>query len=80
VAPKNDVTESVSTGDEVVVVTLPRSEYLILRDMLVKQKSLNWISKYARNVLFVFAGGIIAIIALYDNVINWIKVILNTQS
>ena len=48
--------------DEVVNVTLSRRDYEVMREIIDRQKSLNWVGKYVRNVLFVFAGGILTLI------------------
>ncbi len=52
--------------DEVVNVMLPKADYLIMRQIIDRQKSLNWIGKYFRNVIFVAAAGLIALIAFGD--------------
>ena len=54
--------------DEVINVTLPKQDYIIMREMIEKQKSLNWIGKYVRNILFVAAGGLLTMMALGDQI------------
>jgi hypothetical protein len=61
VAKKEDL--NLKELDEVINVTLPKADYIILREMLEKQKSLNWIGKYVRNILFVTVGGLLSLIA-----------------
>lgn len=55
-------------NDEVIEVTLSRSDYATLRDMIEKQKSLTFIGKYIRNVVFVAAGGVLGLLAFGDSI------------
>ncbi len=61
------------TEDDVIDVRMPRKDYEIMRDMIARQKALNWIGKWVKQVVFVTAGGIITILALWD----WISKFLN---
>ena len=63
----NEVT-STSTDDELVIVTLTRADYNVLRDIVNRQKSLNWVGRYVKNVLFVAAGGIITLLVFGEQV------------
>lgn len=54
--------------DEIINVTLPKQDYVIMREMIERQKSLNWIGRYFRNVLFVAAGGLITLVAFGDQI------------
>ena len=63
-APPNKTDPQIA--DEVINVTLSRSDYETLRDIIDRQKSLSWLGKWAKNVLFVAAGGILALIAFGD--------------
>lgn len=58
--------------DEVVVVTLSRKDYLIIKEMIEERRSLKWFGKWIRNFLFIAAGGLLSLIALGD----WAKHIL----
>ncbi len=64
--PKKDPT--LNEKDEVVNVTLPKDDYLIMREMIERQRSLNWIGKYVRNILFVTVGGLLTLIAFGEQV------------
>ena len=55
--------------DDVIDVRMPRKDYEIMRDMINKQKALNWVGRWVKQVVFVAAGGILTVIALWD----WIK-------
>lgn len=68
-ANKYDLNEQ----DEIINVTLPKQDYVIMREMIDKQKSLNWFGRYARNVLFVAAGGLLALLAFGEQ----FKLLLN---
>ncbi len=57
-----------SEMDEVINVTLSKTDYLIMREMIEKQKSLNWIGKYIRNILFVTVGGLLTLIAFGEQI------------
>jgi len=59
---------STSTDDELVIVTLTRADYNVLRDIVNRQKSLNWVGRYVKNVLFVAAGGIITLLVFGEQV------------
>ena len=63
---KNKKEDYFDGQDEIINVMLPKSDYKIMRDMIDRQKSLNWIGRYFRNVVFVAAGGLIALIAFGD--------------
>lgn len=76
-APKKFPVESYS-GDEVITVTMSREDYETLRNMIAKEKSLSWIGKYMRNVLFVFAGGILTIIAFYHQIETGFKALVRS--
>jgi hypothetical protein len=52
--------------DELINVILPKSDYKIMRDIIERQKSLNWFGRYFRNIIFVAAGGLLALIAFGD--------------
>lgn len=54
--------------DEIINVTLPKQDYIIMREIIERQKSLNWFGRYARNVLFVAAGGILTLVAFGDQI------------
>lgn len=54
--------------DEVINVMLPKQDYNVLRDMIDKQKSLNWVGKWFRGFLFVTAGGLLTLLALGDQI------------
>lgn len=66
--------------DEVINVTLPKADYEILRDMITKQKSLNWIGKYIRSVLLVAVGGIVTLISFGDQIKHLIELLLGVKS
>lgn len=68
------VKPEITDDDEIVTVTLPRKDYLVLREMIEQRNSLNWIGKYFTNVLFVLAGGILTWIAFGEQVIKALKV------
>jgi len=55
-------------GDDVINVTLSVADYETLRDMIVRQQSLNWIGKWIRNVLLVAIGGILTLVAFGDQI------------
>jgi hypothetical protein len=71
-APKPRVTDD----DEVINVTLPLGDYEVMRDMIERQKSLNWLGKYVRTVLFVFAGGVLTLVMFYDTIVGIFKKVL----
>lgn len=75
-APPRKVEAHVVESDEIIVVTLPREDYEIMRDMINKQRSLNWFGKYARTVLFVFAGGMITLFTFWDLIVTGVKAVL----
>ena len=75
--PKEKEQTSINEMDEVVNVTLPRDDYLIMREMIEKQKSLNWIGKYVRNFLFVTAGGILTLMAFGGEIKKLVTAIFN---
>lgn len=69
----------VPEGDEVIVVTLSREDAKIMRSMIEKEKSLSWLGKWLRNGLFVFAGGILTVVAFGDTFLKLIKSMLGIQ-
>ena len=75
-APRNGIEEH--NDDEVVSVTLSRRDYIVMRDMIEKQKSLTWIGKYVRNVIFVFAGGILGVLAFGEQFLKILKSLLGS--
>lgn len=75
--PKEKDPTSINEMDEVVNVTLPKADYLIMREMIEKQKSLNWVGKYVRNILFVTAGGVLTLIAFGGEIKKLIATIFN---
>ena len=66
--------------DEIINVTLSKADYEILRDIITKQKSLNWVGKYIRSVLFVAASGILAAITCGDQVKHLLELWLGVKS
>lgn len=67
--PQNHLPDiKINEDDEVVVVTMPRADAEVLREMIDRQKSLSWIGGYVRNVLFVAAGGILTLLAFGDQI------------
>lgn len=59
---KQEKTEA-QKQDEVINVTLSRTDYDVLRGLITAQKSLSWMGRFARNVLFVAAAGILTLFA-----------------
>lgn len=57
-----------SDKDEIIVVRMPRRDYLIMRDMINRQKALNWVGRWFKHVIFVAAGGIITVMLLWDRI------------
>lgn len=74
-APKTEIPDE----DEIITVTLPRKDYLVLREMIEQRNSLTWIGKYFTNVLFVLAGGVMTWIAFGEQIIKGLKVLLGTH-
>ena len=74
--PSYTVKPEIPDEDEIVTVTLPRKDYLVLREMIEQRNSLNWIGKYFTNVLFVLAGGVLTWIAFGEQVLKAIKMAL----
>lgn len=54
--------------DEIINITLPKEDYLILRDMIDRQRTLNWLGKYFRNIIFVAASGLLVLIAFGEQI------------
>lgn len=55
-------------SDEVITVTLSRSDYETLREIITRQQSLSWLGKWIKNVLFVAAGGIVVLFTFGDHI------------
>ena len=72
--PKEDLDPN--EMDEIIHVTLPRSDYLIMREMIDKQKSLDWIGKYMRNILFVTLGGLLTVVAFGEQLKKLISILI----
>lgn len=67
-APPSKQLDASQKDDEVISVTLSRSDYITLREMIAKQKSLTWIGKYIRNIVLVAAGGVLTLVAFGDTI------------
>lgn len=65
-APPNKTDPQIA--DEVITVTLSRSDYETLREIIDRQKSLSWLGKWMKNVIFVAAGGILALLAFGEQI------------
>jgi hypothetical protein len=52
---------NIQERDQIINVTLSKEDYTIMRDMIEKQKSLNWLGKYIRTVIFVAIGGLVTL-------------------
>jgi hypothetical protein len=66
----------IQNEDEVINVTLSKADYVVLREILEKQKSLNWLGKYVRNILFVTLGGLVTLFTFGDQIKGFIGKIL----
>lgn len=56
------------TQDEVINVTLPKDDYVILREIIDRQKSLNWLGSFIRRSVFVAATGLLALVAFGEQI------------
>ena len=63
--PENNFYDS---QDEVINVTLPKDDYLILREMIDRQKSLNWLGSFVKRSIFVAATGLLALVAFGEQI------------
>lgn len=54
--------------DEIITVTLSKGDYIIMREIIDRQKSLNWIGKYFRNVIYVTVSGLLLLIAFGEQI------------
>ena len=72
------MSENPQDKDEIINVTLPKQDYVIMREIIERQKSLNWIGKYLRNVLFVAAGGLLTLVAFGDQIKRFLTAFLGT--
>jgi len=54
--------------DEIIDVRMPKRDYEIMRDMINKQKALNWVGKWFKQVGFVAAGGIVTVFVMWDSI------------
>ena len=64
--------------DEIINVTLPKQDYIIMREIIERQKSLNWVGKYVRNVLFVAAGGLLTLVAFGEQIKKFLEAFLGS--
>lgn len=72
------MSENPQDKDEIINVTLPKQDYVIMREIIERQKSLNWIGKYFRNVLFVAAGGLLTLVAFGDQIKRFLTAFLGS--
>lgn len=56
--------------DQVINVTLSKEDYNIMRDMIERQKSLNWIGKYIRTIVLVALGGLVTFMTVGEHFKN----------
>lgn len=65
--------DDINKEDELIDVKLPRKDFEIMREMIKKQEALSWLGRYARNVLLVFAGGVITLITFWENISSFFQ-------
>lgn len=61
-------TKATSPGDEVIDVRLPMKDYLIMKEMIERQRALNWFGRWMRNVGLVAVGGFITLVVFWDHI------------
>jgi len=62
------MTEQDYRDEEIIVVKLPRKDYLILKDVIKREEAYSWFSAWIKSWwVWAVAGGILTLVALYDD-------------
>lgn len=74
--PLNSSTPSESNTDDVIIVTLPKRDYDVLRQVIDNHKGINWFCKYVKTFIMVFIGVVISFLTMGEQILNGIKHLL----
>jgi hypothetical protein len=66
-------TEDDFVQDELINVKLPRSKYEVLRKMIEREETWNWLQRWlANNWIFIIGGGLLSLIILWEKVQHFV--------
>lgn len=63
--------------DEVLTVTLSRSDYETLRSMIEREQIMSWLGKWLQNFLLVTIGGLVALFTFGGQIRDFILTLLS---
>lgn len=59
--------------DEIVVVQLPRKEYLLMRQMIQREETMSLVWRWMRTFLFVLIGGILTLVTFGETMLKYLN-------
>lgn len=59
--------------DEIVVVQLPRKEYLLMRQMIQREETMSLVWRWMRTFIFVLTGGILTLVTFGETMLKYLN-------
>lgn len=64
-----DINDMDNKGDEIINIKMPRKDYIVLREMIERERTYSWIKSSVRSLwVWALAGGLLTVISLSDKI------------